>query len=180
MRFGSITGDSLICAIADFGVKRVLEIGTLVGHSAITMAANLPEDGIVHTIEINPESAELAMANIRLANLTRKVIVHVGDALDVIPLLVGEFDLIYIDAEKSQYLKYIKSSECHLKENGVVIADNVKRFASEVKDYLEYMRSSGKYRSQYKDLGFDGMEISVRRKSEQEFKPDPGLTGNFP
>lgn len=161
MRYISITGDYLVEVIINFKVCKVLEIGTLVGHSSILMAAHLPENGIVHTIEINPEAAKLALQNIQSANMDHKIKVHVGDALKTIPGIDEEFDLFYIDGKKSDYLKYLKVGENKLKKNSLVIADNVKRFESDMQDYLEYVRNSGMYDSKYFDFGFDGIEIST-------------------
>jgi predicted O-methyltransferase YrrM len=159
---GRKKGKYLVDTMKRFDVKRVLEVGTLVGYSAILIARNLPKEGEVVTIERNPESARLAKENTRKAGLANKIEVHIGDALTVIPGLDGTFDMVFLDATKSEYLDYLKLSETKLKEHGVVFADNVKIFAREMRDYLAYVRNSGKYESEYVDVEFDRVEISTK------------------
>ncbi len=159
---GPVRGKYLVETIREFKVKTVLEIGTLVGYSAILIARNLAEDGRVVAIEINPASAERARRNIERAGLSGKIQVRAGDARDVIPALSGEFDLVFLDAAKGEYLAYLKLAEKKMRQDGVVFADNVKMFARDMRDYLDYVRDSGKYRSQYIDAGDDGVEVSVR------------------
>jgi tRNA A58 N-methylase Trm61 len=109
-----------VSAVRKFKVKSVLEVGTLVGYSAILIASNLPEEGKVVTIEIKPESAERAKENILKAGMADKIEVHVGNALNVIPHVKGRFDMVFIDATKDEYLEYLKLAEGKLKKNGVV------------------------------------------------------------
>jgi caffeoyl-CoA O-methyltransferase len=159
---GPIKGKYLVDTIKKFNVKRVLEVGTLIGYSAILMAKNLPKDGKVVTVEINPESARAAKGKVSEAGLANKIEVHIGDALTVIPGLDGAFDMVFLDATKSEYLDYLKLSENKLKKHGAVFVDNVKISAYEMRDYLDYVRNSGKYASEYVDVGFDGVEISTK------------------
>ena len=159
---GPVKGKYLVEAAKRHRVKKVLEIGTLIGYSAILLAHNLPEGGQVFSIEINPQSVAQAKENIQKAGLWDKIRLYTGDALEKIPEIDEKFDMVFIDAEKSEYLEYLKLSEPKLKKNGIVFADNVKIFASRMRDYLEYVRNSGKYRSQYIDVGFDGVEISIK------------------
>ncbi len=67
--------------------------------------------------------------------------------------------MVFIDAAKNEYFDYLKLSEPKLKKNGVIFADNVKIFADQMREFLNYLRNSGKYKSQYIDVGFDGVEI---------------------
>ena len=159
---GPVKGKYLAETVRKYNVKKVLEIGALIGYSAILMATNLPEDGKIHTVEINPRSADLAKKNIQKAGFEDKVVIHVGDALDVIPTIDEEFDMVFLDAAKDEYIDYLKLAEPKLKKGGVVFADNVKMFASAMKNFLDYVRNSGKYRSEFIDVGFDGDEISVK------------------
>lgn len=142
--------------------KRVLEVGTLVGYSAILMAKNLDSDARLVTIEIDIEEAEIAKKNIVQTNLAHIIQVIVGDAKQVIPRLRGKFDFVFIDAEKTEYLDYLKAVESHLHKGSVVVADNAGRFAKEMKKYLTYVRSSERYESRYKHIGDDGLEISSK------------------
>lgn len=148
--------------IRRFKVKNVLEIGTLVGYSAILIASNLPQGGGVVTIEVKAKSARLAEENIKRAGLADRIELHIGDALAVIPRINGKFDMVFLDAAKNEYLTYLKLSEDKLDKGGVVFADNVKMPAHEMKDYLDYVRNSGEYRSEHIDVGFDGVEISTK------------------
>ena len=159
---GPVKGRYLAETVRDSGARRVLEVGTLVGYSAILIASNLPADGRVETIEQNPQSAETAKENIRKAGLSGKINVHTGNALEVIPGLTGRFDLVFLDATKNEYLDYLKLCEGMLKKQGIVFADNAKVFAGEMREYLEYVRNSGRYSSRFIDVGFDGVEISIK------------------
>jgi predicted O-methyltransferase YrrM len=159
---GPVKGKYLVETIKRFDVEKVLEVGTLIGYSAILMAQTLPKDGKVVTIEINPESARLAEENIRRAGFADKIELHIGDALTVIPRIKDSFDMVFLDATKDEYLKYLKLAENKLERGGVVFADNVKMFAHEMRDYLDYVRNSGKYKSEYIDVVFDGVEISTK------------------
>jgi caffeoyl-CoA O-methyltransferase len=159
---GPAKGKHLVDTVGRFSVKNVLEVGTLVGYSAILIASNLPQDGRVVSIEMEPKVARLAQKNIRRAGLADKIELHIGDALAVIPRVNGKFDMVFLDASKDEYLKYLRLSEKKLERGGVVLADNVKTPAREMRDYLDYVRNSGRYRSEYIDVGFDGVEISTK------------------
>ncbi len=159
---GPIKGKHLIDTVRRFKVQNVLEVGTLIGYSTILIASNLTQDGRVVTIERKPKSARLAEEYIRRAGLAGKVEIHIGDALTVIPRINGKFDMIFLDASKDEYLKYLKLSEDKLEGDGIVFADNVKTPAHAMRDYLDYVRDSGRYGSEYVDVGFDGVEISTK------------------
>ncbi len=104
---------------------RVLEIGTFTGYSAICLARGLSENGLLHTIDINDELTEMALKYFGQAGLTEKIIVHTGDAREIIPGLRENFDLVFIDGDKEQYLEYYQQSMKTLKTGGFIIADNV-------------------------------------------------------
>ena len=142
--------------------KRVLEIGTLIGYSAILIGKELDNHAELITIEIHADEAEAAKKNIEKAELPAKVAVIVGDALKVIPKLKGQFDLVFVDAEKTEYRDYLLLVEDKLHKDSIVVADNAGIFASQMRDYLDYVRTSGKYKSQYVPVGDDGLEISVK------------------
>lgn len=141
----------------------VLEIGTLVGYSAIMIAKNL-KDGKVVSIEVNKKNHEAAKVNVGRSGLSKRIKLLCGDALEIIPDLEGPFDMIFIDAKKEDYLKYLKTAEPKMTKNAIVVADNTKKFAKRMKDFLEYVRKSGRYRSKLFDFGFDGVEVSRRVK----------------
>jgi len=159
---GPVKGEYLAGAVRDNGVKRVLELGTCIGYSAILMAKELPADGKVVTIEIDPRSAAMAGENIRKAGLTDKVEILVGDAAGLLPALSGEFDMVFLDTAHNELLDYLKQCERVLRKGGVVFTDNVKMFAYSMRDFLDYVRNSGKYSSRYIDAGRDGVEVSIK------------------
>lgn len=141
---------------------RVLEVGTLIGYSAVLMGKDLPVDAEIVTIEIHVDEAQTARVNIQQAQILPHVEVITGDARKVIPKLSGFFDMVFLDAEKSEYLEYLQLSEPKILVGSVVIADNAGLFADEMNDYLTYVRFSGRYQSRYLPFGDDGMEVSVK------------------
>src|SRR5580658_9213999 len=88
--------------------KRILEIGTFVGYSALYLSKGLRENGRLHTLELREEDAATAKQNFRLANAQDKIILHLGNAVDIIPTLDEIWDLVFIDADKVGYSEYYK------------------------------------------------------------------------
>jgi predicted O-methyltransferase YrrM len=105
--------------------RRILEIGTFMGYSALCLAAGLPEEGRLHTIELREEDADLAAENFRRANCLDRIILHRGNALAIIPGLNEVWDLVFIDADKTGYVEYYKLVLPRLRSGGLIIADNV-------------------------------------------------------
>lgn len=172
---GPIKGKIISEIIQKYKPTTILEIGTLHGYSAILMTALLLDyyhDAKLITIEIEKNLADIARKNIGKAGLAHKIEVVCGNALDVIPTLTAyKFDLIFLDAVKSEYLQYLKLIEVNelMKKRSVVIADNVLLYENEMKDYLVYVRNSGRYDSQTTEstLEFnknvkDALETSVQ------------------
>ena len=142
--------------------RRAIEIGSLLGYSAIVIAGSLPPGGRLVCVEANPFLAALVEANVEEAGLARRVKVVTGDALRAIPLLPGRFDFALIDAAKEDYLDYLRQLEPRLMPGAVVVADNTGAFRRDVAPYLEYVRSAPAYRSREYDFGDDAMEVSIR------------------
>jgi predicted O-methyltransferase YrrM len=159
---GPRRGRVLVDVILEIKPKRVLEVGTLVGYSAILMGKELGRDAHLTTIEIHEKVAEIARENIRKAEIPPTVEVIVGGASKVLPRLTGRFDMVFIDADKTAYLEYLRLVEDRLRKGSVVVADNVGASDDQMKDYLDYVRSSGKYSSRYIAVEEDGVEVSVR------------------
>jgi predicted O-methyltransferase YrrM len=159
---GPHKGKILVEEIRKVKPQHLLEVGTLIGYSAILMGKELDDKAEIVTIEIHRDEAELAGKNIVRANIPAKVKIIAGDALQVIPTLTGQFDFAFIDAEKSEYLQYLKLTEDKLRKGAVVFADNAGIFADQMGDYLDYVRNSGKYQSRFIQVGKDGVEISVK------------------
>lgn len=143
---------------------RGIELGSLLGYSAILIAGSMPPRGRLTCVEANPFLAWMVRANVAEAGLARRVKVIVGDALRVIPLLPGRFDFALLDAEKEDYLDYLRQLEPKLVPGAVVVADNTGIARREVAPYLEYVRASGRYDSRTYDFEDDAMEVSVFRR----------------
>jgi len=168
---GPIKGKIIADIIKRYQPEDILEIGTLYGYSAILMANALSGlDGKVVTIEMDRSKAETARKNIADAGLLEKIEVIEGNALDNIPKLNQTFQLMFLDAAKIEYLKYLKSAEKKCLEKGaVIVADNVKVSKNEMLDFLEYVRNSGIYRSEtikttleYTPNIKDAIEVSIK------------------
>ena len=109
------------------GARRVLEIGTLGGFSTICLARGVGAEGSVVTLEYNPRHAELAVGNLRRAGLAERVDVVVGRALDILPGLAGDFDLVFIDADKENNAAYVEHAIRLGRPGTVIIVDNAVR-----------------------------------------------------
>ena len=125
MLSGHIQGKFLEMACHMIQPKRVLEIGTFTGYSAIAMAQGLPDDAIIYTIEVNEEMESFIREFISKSGMDKKIKLLMGNALEMIPTLDEAFDLVFIDADKEQYVDYYKVAKEKLKPGGFIIADNV-------------------------------------------------------
>jgi caffeoyl-CoA O-methyltransferase len=105
--------------------KRILEIGTFMGYSALCLAKGLPDDGFLHTIELKKEDAEKARLYFAKSSLGRRIILHTGNALEVIPALKEIWDLVFIDADKPGYIEYFNLVLPQVRKNGLILADNI-------------------------------------------------------
>ena len=123
MLAGEMVGSFLGFLIRAIGARRVLEIGTFTGHSALVMAENLPPTGEVHTVDIAPK--EVASRFWEKSTHGHKIVFHVGAALEVIPRLSGLFDFVFIDADKVNYESYFDLALERLTKRGVIVVDNV-------------------------------------------------------
>jgi predicted O-methyltransferase YrrM len=103
-----------------------------------------------------------AEENIRKAAIAPKIEVMTGDAIKIIPQLTTVFDFVFIDAEKKEYIDYLRLVEDKLHQGTVIVADNAGVFANQMANYLNYVRTSGKYRSRYVAMGVDGLELSIK------------------
>ena len=124
MLSGPIAG-RLLEMLAWFGQpRRVLEIGTYSGHSALAMAGALPEDGRIDTCELNPEHAEVAQRYFDCSPYGSRIKLHLGPALETIARLEGDFDFVFIDANKDGYVDYYEAVLPRLSHHGLIAADN--------------------------------------------------------
>ncbi|WP_276485203.1 O-methyltransferase [Paraflavitalea pollutisoli] len=105
--------------------RRILEIGTFTGYSALYLAKGLQPDGVLHTIELRAEDAAVSQANFDRSNDREKIILHTGNALEIIPTLTETWDLVFIDADKVGYSDYYELVVPRVRQGGVILADNV-------------------------------------------------------
>jgi predicted O-methyltransferase YrrM len=103
----------------------ILEIGTFLGYSTLCLAKGLKSGGEIHTIEIDGDTAAVAMTNFRKSKTSDKIILHTGNALELINTLHYPWDLIFIDADKTGYADYYQSLVPKLKSGSLIMADNV-------------------------------------------------------
>ena len=125
MVVGPLEGAFLKVMARAVGAKRVLEIGTFTGYSALAMAEALPDDGTVLTCEIDTDSAALARRFWEKSPQGRKIHVRVGPALETLAALKGPFDLIFIDADKANYVNYYQRALDLISPTGAILIDNV-------------------------------------------------------
>lgn len=117
--------------------QRILEIGTFTGYSAVCLAKGLAENGMLHTIELRPEDAQLSHNYFIKAGLADKIISHAGNALNIIPTLNEEWDLVFLDADKPGYISYFNLVLPKLKKGGIILADNVLFHAEVLQEELK-------------------------------------------
>lgn len=105
--------------------KIILEIGTYTGYSALCLAEGLPKNGVLHTIDVNEELYALQRKYFDLSGKGKNITQYVGNALDIIPTMDFEFDLVFIDADKCNYPNYLEILIPKLKSGAVILSDNV-------------------------------------------------------
>jgi predicted O-methyltransferase YrrM len=171
---GRVKGRLLRRLVERHRPQRAIELGSLLGYSAILLAGALPPKGRLVCVEAHPFLAWLTEANAEAAGLGRKVKVVSGDALRVIPMLPGRFDFALIDAEKDDYLDYLRQLEPKLLPGAVVVADNTGVFRREMKPYLDYVRDpAGRYTSREYQFDDDAMEVSVLGGGDSPLRRSP-------
>lgn len=124
MLTGPVAGRFLELLVWIAQPQRVLEIGTFSGHSALAMAAALPEGGHIDACELDAERAAFAQGWFDRSPHGSKITLHVGPALDTVNALTGELDFVFIDADKGGYIAYYEAVLPRLSEHGLIVADN--------------------------------------------------------
>lgn len=125
MLSGHLQGSVLAMMSKMLRPGRILEIGTYTGYSAICLAQGLAEDGILHTIDINEELADMQQRYWKEAGVAQKIKFHAGNASEIIPALNEVFDLVFIDADKVSYGRYYDMIIDKVRPGGFIFADNV-------------------------------------------------------
>lgn len=124
MMVGAVEGRFLQLLVWITGARRVLEIGTFSGYSALSMAAGLPPDGRLVSCEIDPRHAAVARRFVAESAFSERIEIRLGAALDTIATLDGPFDLVFIDADKASYAAYYEAVLPKLADRGLIVADN--------------------------------------------------------
>lgn len=155
--------------------KRILEIGSAIGYSAIRMS--LANDSFVTTVELSEKMADIAEKNIEKAGLSDRVTLIRGDGREILPKLEGEFDLIFVDAAKGQYSEFFRESQRLLKNGGIMVSDNVLykgmtatdellvhrkiTLVRRLRAYLEMLKENKDFSTALLPIG-DGMALSFK------------------
>jgi caffeoyl-CoA O-methyltransferase len=124
MLTGPIEGRFLELLVFATGARRVLELGTYSGYGALSMAAGLAPGGRIDTCEVDPKHAEVARRYIAQSPYADRITVHLGPAIETIGRLDGEFDFVFIDADKTGYVEYYEAVLPRLSARGLIAADN--------------------------------------------------------
>ena len=157
--------------------KRILEVGSAIGYSAIRMSN--ASGGCVTTIELSDEMADIAEENIKKAGLSDKITLIRGDGREVIPKIEGEFDLIFIDAAKGQYQEFFNEAKRLLRVGGILVSDNVLfkgmtatdelvirrkiTIVKRLREYLTMLKENKDFATALLPIG-DGVAISIKEK----------------
>lgn len=169
-------GIDFICNyIKDNDVKSVLEIGSAIGYSAIKFAS-INTNIKVTTIERDKERYDLAVSNINNMGLNNQITIYNDDALDIV--INDKYDLIFIDAAKSQYIKFFEKYKNNLNKNGVIVSDNLsfhgmvehpelthnrntRQLVGKIKKYIDFLKNNNEFKTTFYNLG-DGVSISKK------------------
>lgn len=125
MLSGHIQGMFLTSLVRMMQPKAVLEIGTYTGYAAICLAEGLPDEGIIDTIEIDVELEDIIRKYFSQYSKKEKINLHIGDAVEVIPTLDKTYDLVFMDADKEEYIRYYELVLPKVRKGGYILADNV-------------------------------------------------------
>lgn len=172
-----------IAFLTDFikknNIKSILEIGSAIGYSAIKMAM-IDEDILIDTIERDEERFNEALKNIEKTNLKSRINIIKGDALET--NFEGKYDLIFIDAAKSQYINFFEKYKTNLKKNGYIFTDNLnfhgytksndriesrnlRQLVGKIRKYITFLENNSDFETEFHDIG-DGISISKIKTKE--------------
>ena len=174
MMVGRIEGQFLATLVALRGARRILELGTFTGYSSISMASALPAGGQIITSDVDPDATAIARRYMDESGYGDRIEIRLGPALETIERLDGEFDLVFIDADKPNYQAYYEAALPLLSENGLIIADNVlwsgrvlhddpDESTQAIKDFNEHVKSDTRVISVMLTVR-DGMTLVQKRR----------------
>lgn len=132
------TLDVIAKYLTEMKPKRILEIGTAVGYSAICFSKYLSDDGMIDTIERDEERIKEAKVNIKNMKLENKIHIYEGDAVEILPTLNEKYDAVFIDAAKGKYPFFLKEALRMIKPNGIIFADNILYKGYVLSDYNKH------------------------------------------
>lgn len=148
-------------------LKRGLEIGTSNGYSGIWIASGMrATGGHLLTMEINEERAQLAQENFDAAGVTPFVTLDRVDALEAVPKLTGHFDFVFIDATKSDYVRYLQMVLPLVPDGGVIVAHNVSDMADELQDFIQRVKTDPELKTSFAGPGPGGFSVSIKHRSK--------------
>ena len=124
--------------LSEIKPKRILEIGTAVGYSAMCFSEFLSKDGIIDTIERDETRVKQAIENIKKVGVENKINIIEGDAIEILPILNNKYDAVFIDAAKGKYPFFLKESIRMINENGIIFADNILYKGYVMSDYNKH------------------------------------------
>lgn len=157
--------------------KKILEIGTAVGYSAMCFSEYLNENGMIDTIERDEERIKEAKENIVKVGVEEKINILEGDAVEILPTLQGTYDMIFIDAAKGKYPFFLKEALRMLSENGIILADNIlykgyvmsdynkhkqRTAVRNLREYIHEVTNNPNLETEILEVG-DGLAITKRR-----------------
>lgn len=157
---GSVKGRFLYFLAKSIKAKRILELGTSIGYSTLWLASAVGKKGKVVTVDIDPHMISMAKKNIQKANFSKSVEIINKDARKVLSELKGNFDLIFVDIIKSQYIEVLEPCTKLLKKGGILVADNA--MWDEVKKYNAVVLKSKVLDSTLVPIE-DGMMVSIKK-----------------
>jgi caffeoyl-CoA O-methyltransferase len=165
MQVGRVEGAflKLLCAVT--GARRVVEIGTFTGYSALSMAEGLPDDGELITCDINPEAARVAQSFFDRSPHGKKISLRLGDALTTLRALPSDLaiDFVFIDADKARYLDYYEELLPRVRKNGLIAADNTLWSGDVLDPQTESARALARYNDHVMaDPRVENVLLSVR------------------
>jgi caffeoyl-CoA O-methyltransferase len=164
MNVAPAEGEYLSQLVQKLKAKRVLEIGTSNGYSGIWFALGLrTTGGKLLTLDVDQGRRSLALKNFRATGMDDIIESRLGDALKILPTLQGPFDLVFIDAWKPDYKKYLDLALPLVRSGGVIAAHNVVSHADEVQDFLAEIRTNRQLKTEMVRVGPAGLSISYKK-----------------